>query len=230
MIHSVHHSIQDNLNQIKQELPPNITLIAVSKFQSINKIKEAYGAGHRDFGENYTQELKEKYQQLPKDIRWHFIGHLQTNKVKYIAPFIHLIHSVDKFNLLYEINKQAFKNKRIINCLIQIHIAQEETKFGFNKAEFIELIQSKNLQEFNNIKILGLMGMATYTDNKEQIKKEFLELKQLFDTTKKDIKSPIIDMQILSIGMSNDYKIALECGSNMIRLGTLIFGERKKEN
>lgn len=215
-----------NLEQIKNHIPLHITIVAVSKFQPVEKIKLLYDAGHRDFGENYVQELKSKYEQLPKDIRWHFIGHLQSNKVKYIAPFVHLIHGVDNFNLLKEINKQAIKNNRIIHCLLQIHIAQEETKFGLSKDELFQILSSEELKHLNNIKILGLMGMATNTNDEHQIRKEFTELKEIFEWTKRDMKCPNLDMQILSMGMSNDYQIAIPCGSNMIRLGTIIFGER----
>lgn len=218
--------IQNNLQNLKSKIPANVTLVAVSKFQSLEKILAAYNAGQRDFGENYVQEMTDKYEQLPKDIRWHFVGHLQTNKVKYIVSFVHLIHGVDDFKLLKEINKQALKSNRVINCLLQIHIAKEETKFGLNENEFIQIMSSDELSNLKNIKIVGLMGMATNTDNKEQIREEFIYLKSLFDFAKKDIKCPVVEMKILSMGMSNDYQIAIECGSNMIRLGTLIFGER----
>lgn len=220
-------TIKENLFALKNSLPQDVTLVAVSKFQPIEKIMIAYQAGHRDFGENYVQEMCSKYEQLPKDIRWHFIGHLQSNKIKYIASFVHLIHGVDNFKLLKEINKHAQKNNRIINCLLQIHIAKEETKFGLSVDEFRQLVSSQELKELHNIKIAGLMGMATNTDDEKIITKEFQYLKNLFDTAKKDIQCPNIDMKILSMGMSNDYKIALQCGSNMIRIGTAIFGERK---
>lgn len=222
-------NIQKNIQEIKSIIPKNVVLVAVSKFQSIEKIMQAYNAGHRDFGENYVQELSEKYEQLPKDIRWHFIGHLQSNKIKYIAPFIHLIHGVDSFKLLQEINKQAVKNNRIISCLLQIHIAKEETKFGLSFDEAEKILMSDELKKLNNIKILGLMGMATNTDDTEQIKKEFLSLKQFFDKMKQIIQNENVAMQILSMGMSNDYNIAIDCGSNMIRIGTSIFGERPKK-
>jgi pyridoxal phosphate enzyme (YggS family) len=215
-----------NLEQIKNNIPAHTTIVAVSKFQPIERIQTLYDYGHRDFGENYVQELNNKYQQLPKDIRWHFIGHLQSNKVKYIAPFIHLIHGVDSFHLLKEINKQAIKNNRTIHCLLQIHIAQEETKFGLSREELFQILSSEELKHLHNIKIVGLMGMATNTNDEHQIRKEFSQLKEIFDIVKKDIKCPNLDMQILSMGMSNDYHIAIQCGSNMIRLGTIIFGER----
>lgn len=225
---TIQENILNNYFQLKQQIPENTTVVAVSKFQSIEKIKILYDLEQRDFGENYVQELKSKYEQLPKDIRWHFIGHLQTNKVKYIAPFIHLIHSVDSLNLLKEINKEGKKHQRIINCLLQIHIAKEETKFGLSFEEAKELLHSQEISEFQNVKILGLMGMATFTDNVQQIESEFASIKAFFDKIQQDIHCPILDPKVLSIGMTNDYKIALSHGSNMIRIGTLIFGERKK--
>lgn len=223
---TMQENILNNYFQLKQQIPENVTIIAVSKFHSIDKIKTLYDARHRDFGENYVQEIKDKYEHLPKDIRWHFIGHLQTNKVKYIAPFIHLIHSVDSLKLLKEINKEGKKHQRIINCLLQIHIAKEETKFGLSFEEAEELLHSQELSDFQNVKILGLMGMATFTDNIQQIESEFTSIKVFFDKIKQDIRCPILDPKILSIGMTNDYKIAIAHGSNMIRIGTLIFGER----
>lgn len=222
-------NVQENLHQLKSQIPPHITIVAVSKFQPIEKIQQAYNAGHRDFGENYVQELKEKYEQLPKDIRWHFVGHLQSNKVKYIAPFIHLIHGVDDLKLLKEINKQALRYSRTIHCLLQVRIAQEETKFGFAPKDILSLLHSTEFKGLQHLRILGLMGMATNTNNTAQIKKEFQTLKALFDTLRQDkSSSPTVDMQILSMGMSQDYKIAIECGSTMIRIGTMIFGEREK--
>ncbi|GIV27319.1 MAG: YggS family pyridoxal phosphate enzyme [Bacteroidia bacterium] len=217
-----------NLNKFKSSIPENVTLIAVSKFQSVEKIKMAYEAGHRDFGENYVQEMKEKYEQLPKDIRWHFIGHLQANKVKYIVPFVHLIHSVDSLKLLTEIHKHALKHQRIIDCLLQIHIAKEETKFGLSFEEARALLFSDIIKTFSNVRIKGLMGMATLTDDGEQIKNEFLSLKHFFDEINAQKISDNVQFEELSIGMSNDYKIAIECGSTMIRIGTAIFGERQK--
>ncbi|MCX8144282.1 MAG: YggS family pyridoxal phosphate-dependent enzyme [Bacteroidia bacterium] len=224
------NSIQENINKIKQNIPNYVTIIAVSKFQPIEKIQSAYDAGHRDFGENYVQEMVDKYQVLPKDIHWHFIGHLQTNKVKYIVPFVHLIHSVDSLKLLKEINKQAEKNQRVVSCLLQIHIAEEETKFGLSSQEALDILSSEELKSFQFIKIKGLMGMATNTDNTEQIKKEFLSLKSIFDQFKNTLHLPNVQFEILSMGMSNDYPIAIECGSNAIRIGTLIFGERPTKN
>ena len=196
----------------------NITLVAVSKTKPIEDILDLYDLGHRDFGENYVQELAEKAEQLPTDIRWHFIGHLQTNKVRSIVPFIYLIHGVDSLKLLKEIDKQAAKNKRVIDCLLQVHIAQEETKFGFDESEFLNL----ELKQFLNVRIKGLMGMASLTDDINKIRIELKSLKILFDKLK--IQSP--ELTILSMGMSADYKIAIEEGSNMVRIGSLLFGER----
>lgn len=215
-------NITKNLQQIKASIPEHVTLVAVSKTKPNEAISEAYQAGQRVFGENKVQELTEKYESLPKDIEWHMIGHLQSNKVKYIAPFVSLIHGVDSFKLLKEINKRAAQNERVINCLLQIHIAEEDTKFGFDEKEVIELIKSETFQDLRNIKIVGLMGMATFTDDKNQIRKEFKSLKKLFD--KLQISNH--QFQILSMGMSGDYQIAIEEGSTMIRVGSSIFGER----
>jgi pyridoxal phosphate enzyme (YggS family) len=215
-------NITENLQQIKASIPEHVTLVAVSKTKPNTAILEAYQAGQRVFGENKVQELTEKYESLPKDIEWHMIGHLQSNKVKYIAPFVSLIHGVDSFKLLEEINKRAAQNNRVINCLLQIHIAEEYTKFGFNEKEVMELLQSEAFQHLKNIKVVGLMGMATFTDNENQIRKEFKSLKNLFD--KFQISN--LQFQILSMGMSGDYQIAIEEGSTMIRVGSSIFGER----
>ena len=202
----------------------HVTLVAVSKTKSVAEIKELYDLGQKDFGENYVQELAEKQSQLPKDIRWHFIGHLQTNKVKQIAPFIHLIQSVDSLKLLQEINKQAQKSHRVIGCLLQIHISQEETKFGLDENELDELFNT-SISEYQNIRISGLMGMASLTDDMEKVRSEFRYLKRLFDTY---AKLPIDNCQltILSMGMSSDYFVAIEEGSTMVRIGSLIFGVR----
>lgn len=206
-------------HQINEELRlSNISLVAVSKTKPVEDILELYNLGHRDFGENYVQELDEKTKQLPNDIRWHFIGHLQTNKVKFIIPFVYLIHGVDSLKLLKEINKQAEKNKRVIDCLLQVYIAQEETKFGFDEAELLSL----DLKQFLNVRIKGLMGMASLTDDTNKIRIEFKSLKTLFEKLK--TKNP--ELSILSMGMSADYKIAIEEGSNMVRIGSLLFGER----
>ncbi|HVA98405.1 MAG TPA: YggS family pyridoxal phosphate-dependent enzyme [Bacteroidia bacterium] len=214
-----------NLQKIKNELPPSVSLIAVSKTYSAEKIKELYNVGQRKFGENKVQEMCEKYAQLPTDIQWHFIGHLQTNKVKYIATFVSLIHSVDSLKLLQEINKQAKKKKRIINCLLQIYIANEDTKFGLTFEEFEKLLIAKELEEMQHIKIVGLMGMATNTNNINQIANEFKTLKLFFEIQKNNFRQNA-NMQILSMGMSSDYKIAVEQGSNLVRIGSLIFGDR----
>ncbi|MEO8759362.1 MAG: YggS family pyridoxal phosphate-dependent enzyme [Bacteroidia bacterium] len=217
-------SIKENLLEIKLKLPVNVTLIAVSKTKPIELIKEAYNAGQRDFGENYIQELEDKHKLLPSDINWHAIGHLQSNKVKYIAPFVHLIHAVDSLSLLQEINKQALKNNRVIACLLQIHIAKEETKFGFSFEECESLFQLEEFKKLKNIRITGFMGMATNTDNETQIRNEFSSLKMFFDK----IQLTTYSIQHLSMGMSSDYKIAIEEGSTMIRIGSSIFGERIK--
>lgn len=219
-------SIQQNLHQIKSQLPNHVTLVAVSKTKPASDLMEAYQAGQRVFGENYVQELVEKQHELPKDIQWHFIGHLQSRKVKLIAPFVNLIHGVDSFKLLQEINKQAEKNDRVIDCLLQIFIADEETKFGLDVKELEEILSSDEFQKLKNIKIVGLMGMATFTDNKTQIEKEFNHLKSIFNKTN---QSSMINYQlsILSMGMSGDYQLAISCGSTMIRIGSSIFGVRK---
>jgi PLP dependent protein len=219
--------------EIKKELQQkNVTLIAVSKTKPIEDILELYNLGQRDFGENYVQELVDKEAQLPKDIRWHFIGHLQSNKVKYIAPFVHLIHGVDSENLLKEINKQALKNNRTIDVLLQVHIAQEETKFGFNEEELANVLLCK----YDNVQIKGLMGMASFSDDMNLVRSEFKHLKKLFDKSHSALSirpSPLtIDHSLfttLSMGMSGDYKTAVEEGSTMVRIGSLIFGERQKK-
>jgi len=198
-----------------------ITLVAVSKTKPVEDILKLYDLGHRDFGENYVQELVEKSDQLPKDIRWHFIGHLQTNKVKSIIPFVYLIHGVDTLKLLKEINKQAEKHSRVIHCLLQIHIAQEETKFGLDENELFSL----DINQFENVKIVGLMGMASLTDDITKIRVEFKQLKIMYD--KLTTLNP--QLSTLSMGMSSDYKIAIEEGSNMVRIGSLLFGERNNQ-
>lgn len=214
--------------ELLQELNDSgVTLVAVSKTKPVEDLMEAYLAGVRDFGENYVQELTEKQIQLPTDIRWHFIGHLQTNKVKYIAPFVHLIHGVDSEKLLIEINKQGIKNNRTINCLLQVHIAHEETKFGFDENELLQLIEKlkNSTSGFDNIRICGLMGMASFTDNQQWVAEEFKTLKNLFDKLKEKVASNI-DCKVLSMGMTNDYKTAVLNGSNMIRIGSMLFGAR----
>lgn len=215
-------SIKDNLNQIKSELPEGVALVAVSKTKPNEDILEAYEAGQRVFGENKVQEMVQKWEDLPKDIDWHMIGHVQRNKVKYMAEFVSLIHGVDSPRLLKEINKQAKKHNRVIPCLLQIHIAEEDTKFGLDKAELEELIESDAFKAMENIKIVGLMGMATFTDDENQVSKEFAQLKSMFN----DLKTKLDDITILSMGMSGDYQIAIEEGSNMVRIGSSIFGAR----
>ncbi|MBO9683432.1 MAG: YggS family pyridoxal phosphate-dependent enzyme [Flavisolibacter sp.] len=216
------------LEIVKQLKEKEVTLVAVSKTKPVEAIKELYDLGHRDFGENYVQELVDKQQQLPQDIRWHFIGHLQSNKVKYIAPFVHLIHGIDSFKLLKEVNKQAKKIDRVIDVLLQVHIAEEETKFGLDKNELHELLitNSRELHELKNITIKGLMGMASFTDDVEKVRNEFKYLKSLFDHYAQ-LQTPNSKLQTLSMGMSGDYAIAIEEGSNMVRIGSLIFGERQ---
>ncbi|TDE49820.1 YggS family pyridoxal phosphate-dependent enzyme [Flavobacterium sp. GT3P67] len=215
-------SIANNLLKIKSTLPSDVTLVAVSKTKPVSDLMEGYEAGQRIFGENKIQEMAEKWEQMPKDIQWHMIGHVQTNKVKFMAQFVSLIHGVDSLKLVQEINKQALKHNRVIDCLLQIHIAKEETKFGLDEKELASLLSSNEFQKLKNIRIVGLMGMATFTDNKDQIKKEFTHLKSIFD------QCIIHNSQftILSMGMSGDYQLAIECGSTMVRIGSSIFGGR----
>ena len=220
----VNMSITQNLLQIKSTLPSNVTLVAVSKTKPISDLMEAYEAGQRIFGENKIQEMAEKGEAMPKDIEWHMIGHVQTNKVKFMAPFVSLIHGVDSLKLLEEINKQAKKNNRIIDCLLQMYIAEEETKFGLDEKELKEILVSSSFQEMKNIRIIGLMGMATFTNNQEQIKKEFTHLKSIFDSNQ--LPTSNFRLLTLSMGMSGDYQLAIECGSTMVRIGSSIFGTR----
>ena len=215
-------SIKKNLLKILDDLPKEISLVAVSKTKSNEEIMEAYEAGQRIFGENKIQEMALKWSELPKDIEWHMIGHVQTNKVKYMGEFVSLIHGVDSLKLLKEINKQAIKHNRKINCLLQVHIAQEQTKFGLNETELFELIGSEEFGNLKNLKIKGLMGMATFTDNEEQIAKEFSYLYSIYSK----LKNRIPDVNVLSMGMSGDYKIAIQRGSTMVRIGSSIFGIR----
>jgi len=217
--------IKQNLYHIKNSLPEDVTLIAVSKTQPVSSISEAYQAGQRAFGENKIQEMTEKSDILPKDIEWHMIGHLQSNKVKYMAHFVHLIHGVDSFKTLKEINKQALKHNRVINCLLEVKIASEETKFGLSFDEVEQLLKSEELKDLKNINIQGLMGMASFTENNEIIRTEFKTLKTFFDSFQK-YNSLNVNPTILSMGMSGDYKIAIEEGSTMIRVGSAIFGTR----
>ena len=218
-------SITQNLLKIKSSLPSTVTLVAVSKTKPIPDLMEGYNAGQRIFGENKIQEMAEKWEAMPKDIEWHMIGHVQTNKVKFMAPFVSLIHGVDSLKLLEEINKQAQKNNRIIDCLLQIHIAEEETKFGLDEKELNEILSSATFQEMKNIRIVGLMGMATFTDNQNQIKKDFTHLKSIYDKLQLR-KDAINRVSTLSMGMSGDYQLAIECGSTMVRIGSSIFGNR----
>ena len=218
-------SIQTNLLEIKNSLPENVTLVAVSKTKPVSDLQQAYDAGQRIFGENKIQEMTEKWEQLPKDIQWHMIGHVQTNKVKYMAPYVHLIHGVDSLKLLVEIDKQAKKHNRIIQCLLQVYIAKEETKFGLNEAEVLEIIHSETFKNLENIKVVGLMGMASFTDNEETVKNEFTNLKNIFDYVK-PYQLTNCSFEILSMGMSGDYKMAIDCGSTMVRIGSSIFGSR----
>lgn len=213
--------IDNNLRSIIDNIPKKVTLVAVSKTKPVELIKNAYDCGQRDFGENKVQELVNKFEILPKDIKWHMIGHLQRNKVKYIAPFVYLIHSVDSVRLLNEINKQAEKNNKTISVLLQIDISDDNTKFGFSFNEIDTLLNSDLMNELNNVKIEGLMGMASFTLNQETIKNQFTSLKNLYHSYKKKL-----NFKILSMGMSGDYKIAIECGSNLIRLGSSIFSNR----
>ena len=215
-------SIAQNLLSIQSALPAQVTLVAVSKTKPISDLMEAYEAGQRIFGENKIQEMAEKWEAMPKDIQWHMIGHVQTNKVKFMAPFVSLIHGVDSLKLVQEINKQAVKANRVIDCLLQIHIAEEETKFGLDQQELTSLLSSSAFQEMRNIRIVGLMGMATFTDNKDQIKKELTHLKSIFDS----FAAHNSQFTILSMGMSGDYQLAIECGSTMVRIGSSIFGGR----
>jgi hypothetical protein len=219
-------SIRQNIEAFKNQLPASCTLIAVSKTKPIEKIQEAYDGGQRIFGENKVQELVPKYEALPKDIQWHLIGHLQSNKVKYIAPFVHLIHSVDSFRLLEEINKQALRAERTIECLLQLHIAEEETKFGFSEHEVLDMLASDAFKKLNNIRITGLMGMATFTEDEAQIRKEFKGLKDFFEKLKHATLPAAVTLTTLSMGMSSDYLLAVEEGSTMVRVGTAIFGGR----
>lgn len=214
-------SIQENYHKIKAQIPEKVELVAVSKFHPIEKIQEVYDCGQRVFGENKVQELLTKVNELPADIRWHLIGHLQTNKVKYIAPFIDTIQSVDSEKLLIEINKESAKNNRKIKILLQVKIAEEETKYGLEIAEAKEIFSNYLEHQYPNIEILGLMGMATFTDNKNQVKSEFLVLKSLFDEL-----STFRKLETLSMGMSDDFALAIECGSTSVRIGSAIFGVR----
>lgn len=218
-------NIAENLQNINSTLPKNVHLVAVSKTKPVTDLMEAYNAGQRIFGENKIQEMTEKWQQMPKDIQWHMIGHVQTNKVKYMAPYVSLIHGVDSLKLLVEINRQAKKWRRIIPCLLQVYIATEESKFGLAHDELLQLIHSDEFKSLENIKVIGLMGMASYTENSDIIRKEFQSLKDIFDYLQ-PYQLPNCHFQQLSMGMSGDYKIAMECGSTIVRIGSSIFGKR----
>lgn len=215
-------NISENIKKYREELPENVKLVAISKTKPNEDILEAYQAGQRIFGENKIQEMTEKWEALPKDIEWHMVGHVQRNKVKYMAPFVGLIHAVDSLKLLKEINKQAKKHERVIKCLLQIKIAEEDSKFGISAEEAEKILASEAYKKMENTKVIGLMGMATFTDDEKQVSGEFQYLKKVFDTLK--IKYP--SLEELSMGMSGDYKLAVENGSNMVRIGSSIFGER----
>jgi pyridoxal phosphate enzyme (YggS family) len=219
-------SIAQNIQALKNELPTHVTLVAVSKTKPKEDILEAYNTGHRDFGENKVQDLTAKAEELPNDVNWHFIGHVQTNKIKYMAPFVYLVHGVDRVKVLKELNKQAAKNERVIDCLLQVHIAKEESKFGFDESELEKVFKLNPAETYPNVRIRGLMGMATFTENQEQIREEFRGLKNLFEELKSKFKPQTSNFELLSMGMSGDYKVAIEEGSNMVRIGTAIFGER----
>ena len=220
--------LKKNYNDVLHELGPGVRLVAVSKTKPVEDIRALYDLGQRDFGENYVQELADKHSQLPSDIRWHFIGHLQSNKVKYIAPFVHLIHGVDSLRLLKEINRQAARQDRVIACLLQVHIAREETKFGLDATELDEVLQALRItpQEFTHIRIRGLMGMASFTEDQEKVREEFKGLKALFDEHFGAAQASPGQHFLLSMGMSGDYELALRYGSTMVRVGSLLFGAR----
>ena len=218
--------IKENLDSIRKTIPEHVTLVAVSKTKPVAALQEVYDAGQRHFGENKVQEMTEKWEVLPKDIKWHLIGHLQTNKVKYIAPYVHLIHSVDSFKLLKEIDKEAKKNNRIIDCLLQFHVAQEETKFGLDFEEAKELIEDPAFFDLHNVHIVGVMGMASFTDNQSIVRKEFQQLEEYFQLMKSYYFTFNDDFKEISMGMSGDYQLAIEEGSTMVRVGSSIFGTR----
>ena len=221
--------IQENLNIVRATVPENVTLIEVSKTKPVSDLQEAYEAGQRIFGENKALEMRDKHHVLPDDIKWHFIGHLQTNKIKYIAPFVTLIHSIDSTSLLEAVNKEAVKNNRIIDCLLQFHIAQEDTKFGLSMEEAKAMIESDNFKNLKNIRIVGVMGMATFTDDVNQVRNEFKTLKNIFDTLKENYFKDDSFKEI-SMGMSDDYPVAIEEGATMVRVGSKIFGARNYTN
>lgn len=218
--------IKENLNIVRATVPSNVTLIAVSKTKPVSDLQEAYDAGQRIFGENKALEMRDKHQALPDDIQWHFIGHLQTNKIKYIAPFVTLIHAIDSLSLLESVNKEAAKNNRVIDCLLQFHIAQEETKFGLDLEEARAMLESESYKKLKNINICGVMGMATFTDDAAQVRNEFKSLKNIFKTLKENYFVGNESFMEISMGMSDDYPIAIEEGATMVRVGSKIFGAR----
>ena len=218
--------IKENLEKIKVTLPQGVTLVAVSKTKPVSDLQEAYDAGQRAFGENYPQEMRDKHEVLPQDIQWHFIGHLQTNKIKYIIPYVTLIHSIDSANLLEAVNKEAKKHERVVDCLLQFHIALEETKFGLDLEEARQLLESEAFKAMQNVRICGVMGMATFTDDDAEIRKEFKNLKNIFETLKKDYFANQPQFKEISMGMSDDYLIAIEEGATLVRVGSKIFGAR----
>ena len=223
-------SVAENLNKIKSTLPAGVRLVAVSKTKPESDIMEAYNAGHRIFGENHAQEMKQKHADLPADIEWHFIGHLQTNKIKYIIDYVKLIHSIDSANLLQAVNKEAAKHNVVVDCLLQFHIATEETKFGMNLDEARQLLESDEFRAMQNVRICGVMGIGSLTDDKDQTNREFANLKQIFDTLKVDYFSANEEFKELSMGMSGDYQLAIAHGSTMVRVGSSIFGQRYYPN
>ena len=218
--------IKENLEKIRATLPESVTLVAVSKTKPVSDLQEAYDAGQRIFGENHALEMRDKHEALPKDIQWHFIGHLQTNKIKYIIPFVTLIHSIDSANLLEAVNKEAAKHDRVVNCLLQFHIAMEETKFGLDLEEARQLLDSDTFKQMQNIRVCGVMGMATFTDDMTEVRKEFKHLKQIFDTLKAKYFAEQSQFKEISMGMSDDYPIAVEEGATLVRVGSKIFGAR----
>jgi pyridoxal phosphate enzyme (YggS family) len=218
--------IKENLEKIRATVPEGVTLVAVSKTKPISDLQEAYDAGQRIFGENYPQEMRDKHEVLPQDIQWHFIGHLQTNKIKYIIPYVTLIHSIDTANLLEAVNKEAKKHDRVVDCLLQFHIALEETKFGLDLNEARQLLDSEAYKQMGNVRICGVMGMGTFTDNMDEVRKEFKHLKSIFETLKKDYFANQPQFKEISMGMSEDYPIAIEEGATLIRVGSKIFGAR----
>ena len=222
--------IKENLDKIRATLPKSVTLVAVSKTKPVSDLQEAYDASQRAFGENYPQEMRDKHEVLPQDIQWHFIGHLQTNKIKYIIPFVTLIHSIDSANLLEAVNKEAKKHDRVVDCLLQFHVAQEETKFGLDMDEARQLLDSEAFKAMQNVRICGVMGMATFTDDEVEVRKEFKHLKAIFDTLKQDYFADQSQFKEISMGMSEDYLIAIEEGATLVRVGSKIFGARNYNN